>query len=84
MLLLIQFMVYTFVRPGDLRQIKHKHIEVIDGRFKYLRLNLPEINRHEAAPVILSGAKAVYQRLHACGCAQGYGGPDDYIFFPAE
>jgi integrase len=26
----------------------------------------------------------VYQRLHAYQCAQGYGGPDDYIFFPAE
>ncbi len=84
MLWLIQFMVYTFVRPGDLRQIKHKHIEVIDGRFKYLRLNLPEIKRHKAATVSLPAAKAVYQRLHAYQCAQGYGGPDDYIFFPAE
>ena len=80
----IQFMVYTFVRPGDLRQIKHKHIEVIDGRFKYLRLNLPEIKRHKAATVSLPAAKGVYQRLHAYQRSQGFGGPDDYIFFPAE
>lgn len=84
MLWLIQFMVYTFVRPGDLRQIKHKHIEVIDGRFKYLRLNLPEVKRHKAATVSLPAAKAVYQRLHTYQRAQGYGEPDDYIFFPAE
>lgn len=84
MLWLIQFMVYTFVRPGDLRQIKHKHIEVIDGRFKYLRMNLPEIKRHKAATVSLPAAKAVYQRLHDYQRTQGYGGPDDYIFFPAE
>lgn len=84
MLWLIQFMVYTFVRPGDLRQIKHKHVEVIDGRFKYLRLNLPEIKRHKAATVSLPAAKAVYQRLHAYQREQGYGRPDDYIFFPAE
>ncbi len=84
MLWLIQFMVYTFVRPGDLRQIKHRHIEVIDGRFKYLRLNLPEIKRHKAATVSLPAAKAIYQRLHQYQLQQGYGQPDDYIFFPAE
>lgn len=84
MLWLIQFMIYTFVRPGDLRQIKHKHIEVIDGRYKYLRLNLPEIKRHKAATVSLPAAKAVYQRLHAHQRAKGYGGPEDYVFFPAE
>ncbi len=84
MLWLIQFMVYTFVRPGDIRQIKHRHIEVIDGRFKYLRLNLPEIKRHKAATVSLPAAKGVYQRLHAYQLARGYGQPDDYIFFPEE
>lgn len=84
MLWLIQFMVYTFVRPGDLRQIKHRHIEVIDGRFKYLRLNLPEIKRHKAATVSLPAAKAVYQKIHQYQLQQGYGKPDDYVFFPAE
>jgi hypothetical protein len=53
---LIRFMVYTFVRPGDIRQIKNKHIEVIRGAYHYLRMNLPEVKRHSAATVSLSPA----------------------------
>jgi integrase len=34
---LIRFMVYTFLRPGDIRQLKNKHIEVILGKYNYLR-----------------------------------------------
>ena len=44
---LIRFMVYTFLRPGDVRQLKNKHIEIISGKFNYLRLTPPEIKRHK-------------------------------------
>ena len=50
---LIRFMVYTFVRPGDLRQLQHKHVEIIKGQFNYLRLTLPEVKRHKAPIVSL-------------------------------
>jgi integrase len=81
---LIRFMVYTFVRPGDIRQIKNKHIEVIRGAYHYLRLNLPEVKRHSAATVSLSPAVFVYEKLLAYQTARGYGAPDDYVFFPEE
>jgi len=32
---LLRFMVYTFLRPGDIRQLKNKHIEIISGKFNY-------------------------------------------------
>lgn len=81
---LIRFMVYTFVRPGDIRQIKNKHIEVIRGSHTYLRLNLPEVKRHKAATVSLPAAVGIYQRLLAYQTSKGYGAPDDHVFFPEE
>ena len=81
---LIRFMVYSFVRPGDIRQIKNKHIEVVRNSYHYLRLNLPEVKRHNAATVSLSPAVFVYEKLLAHQTARGYGAPDDYVFFPEE
>jgi integrase len=81
---LIRFMVYTFVRPGDIRQIKNKHVEIIRGSYHYLRLNLPEVKRHSAATVSLSPAVFVYEKLIAHQQSRGYGSPDDYVFFPEE
>ncbi len=79
---LIRFMVYTFVRPGDIRQIKNKHIEVIRNGYSYLRLNLPEVKRHKAATVSLPAAVQIYATLLKHQKNQGYGQPDDYVFFP--
>jgi integrase len=81
---LIRFMVYTFVRPGDIRQIKNKHIEIIRGAYHYLRLNLPEVKRHTAATVSLSPAVFIFEKLLSYQAARGYGRPDDYVFFPEE
>ncbi len=81
---LIRFMVYTFVRPGDIRQIKNKHIEIIRGAYHYLRLNLPEVKRHSAATVSLPPAVLIFEKLLAYQQARGYGRPDDYVFFPEE
>jgi len=81
---LIRFMVYTFVRPGDIRQIKNKHVEIIRGAYRYLRLNLPEVKRHNAATVSLSPAVFVYEKVQAYQASRGYGAPDDYVFFPEE
>jgi integrase len=82
--LLIRFMVYTFLRPGDIRQLQNKHIEVIKGNFNYLRLTLPEIKRHQAPIVSLSPAIAIYKKILADQKEKGFGKPDDYVFFPAE
>lgn len=81
---LIRFMVYTFVRPGDIRQIQNKHIEIINGQYNYLRLNLPEVKRHKAATVSLPPAVNIYKHVLAYQTARGFGKPDDYVFFPEE
>ncbi len=80
----IRFMVNSFVRPGDLRQLKHKHVTVVRGEAVYLRLNLPETKKHDKPMVTLQPAVHVYESLLKHTLAQGYGGSEDYVFLPAE
>jgi integrase len=81
---LIRFMVYTFVRPGDIRQIKNKHIEVVRSGYNYLRLTLPEVKRHNAPTVSLPAAVGIYESLQSYQTERGYGRSEDYVFFPEE
>ena len=81
---LIRFMVYTFIRPGDMRQLKHKHVEIVRGKFTYLRLTLPEVKRHATPMISLPPAVHLYQRIKEENTRMGRGGPDDFVFFPLE
>ena len=81
---LLRFMVYTFLRPGDIRQLKNKHIEIISGKFNYLRLTPPEIKRHKAPTVSLPQAVNVYKTILKHQTEQGFGKPEDHVFFPEE
>lgn len=81
---LIRFMVNSFTRPGDIRQLRHKHVQVVRGEHLFLRLNLPETKRHNMPMVTLRPAVAVYERLLARAQSMGLGSPEDYVFLPAE
>ncbi|WP_396435076.1 hypothetical protein [Limnohabitans sp.] len=80
----IRFMVNSFVRPGDLRQLKHKHVQVIRGSSVYLRMTLPQTKRHDVPMVTLRPAVQVYEAALVKARADGFGQPDDYVFLPAE
>lgn len=80
---LIRFMVNGFMRPSDIKFIKHKHVTVVRGKHIYLRLNLPETKKHDKPIVTLQPAVFVYERLLAQQLADGYGKPDDYLFLPS-
>ncbi len=79
---LIRWMVNTFVRPSDIKLMKHKHIEVVRAKHVYLRMNLPETKRHSQPIVSLQPAVRVYERLLAHRAQHGFDGADDYIFLP--
>jgi integrase len=79
---LIRFMVNGFMRPGDIKFLKHKHVTIVRGKHIYLRLNLPETKKHDKPIVTLQPAVFVYERLLAKQIAEGYGRPDDYVFLP--
>ncbi len=80
----IRFMVNSFVRPGDIRQLKHKHVQVVRADSTYLRLTLPETKKHDTPVVTLRPAVQVYEVALARAQALGQGGPDDYVFLPGE
>lgn len=80
---LIRFMVNGFMRPGDIKFLKHKHVSIVRGKHIYLRLNLPETKKHDKPIVTLQPAVFVYERLLAQQRADGYGRPNDYLFLPS-
>lgn len=80
---LIVFMKNSFIRPTDIKNIQHKHIEIVRGDFTYLRMNLPSSKKHDAPIVTMEKAVEVYERLTAHNAAMGLGtGSDDYLFYP--
>ena len=80
----IRFMVNSFVRPGDLRELKHKHVSVVRGESVYLRLKMPKTKKHDKPMVTLSPAVQVYESARRHSQSQGFGGDEDYVFLPAE
>ncbi len=81
---LIRFMVNSFVRPSDIKNLQHKHVTVVRGRHTYLRLNLPESKLHDKPIVTLAPAVGVYELLLEQQRAQGMGATDDYVFMPNQ
>ena len=81
---MIRFMVNSFVRPADIRQLRHKHVQIVRGEHVYLRLSLPENKRHDMPMVTLRPSVAVYERLLTRSQGMGLGAPEDCVFLPAE
>lgn len=78
----IGFMVHGFIRPSDLKTLKHRHVEVVRGEHTYLRLNLPETKSHGKPIVTLYSAVRIYEQIVQTNALQGRAGPDDYLFMP--
>jgi integrase len=79
---LIRFMVNSFVRPSDIKNLQHQHVTVVRGKQTYLRLNLPESKKHDKPIVTLQSAVFVYEKLKSYQSARGKANPTDYLFFP--
>lgn len=78
----IGFMVNSFIRPSDLKTLKHRHVEVVRNGNIYLRLNLPKTKSHTRPIVTLQPAVRIYQQLSQHYSAQSLAAPDDYLFLP--
>lgn len=81
---LIRFMVNGFVRPSDIKNLKHKHITVVRNQYIYLRMNLPESKRHDKPIVTLQSAVGVYEKLRDYYAEMGLGKSEDYLFMPQQ
>jgi hypothetical protein len=79
----IAFMLNSFIRPSDLKTLKHRHVEIVRSNNTYLRLTLPETKSHGRPIVTLQPAVRCYQQICKQQALTGHGGADDYLFLPA-
>ncbi len=79
---LIGFMVNSFVRPVDVKLIQHQHVEIVRGKYIYLRLTLPETKKHRTQIVTLFPAVRIYEKLVAYMAKKNLAKPTDYLFLP--
>ena len=81
---LIVFMSNSFVRPTDIKVLKHRHVEIVRGDNTYLRLSLPPTKKHDKPIVTMKWAVVVYERLREAHALNGLAKPDDYVFLPEQ
>jgi hypothetical protein len=79
---MIQFMVNSFIRPTDLKNMQHKHVEIVRSEQVYLRLTLPESKGKDAPIVTMAEAVTVYEQLKLTYAEESLAEPDDYVFMP--
>ena len=60
---LIVFMVNSYIRPTDVKNMQHAHVHVIDKEYQYLRLTLPPSKGHSFPITTMPWAVRVYQRM---------------------
>jgi Phage integrase SAM-like domain len=79
---LIRFMVNSFLRPVDIKIIQHQHIQIVKGRYCYLRITLPETKLHNGQIISLPAAVHVYEKIKLYFDNLNLSRPTDYLFFP--
>ena len=80
--LMVNFMINSFLRPGDLAVLKHKHIQrASDEKSRWLILNHPA-TKTTADPVhAMPRTTRYYDELLKFRNGK-HSSPDDYVFFP--
>ena len=78
----IRFMVNSFIRPSDLKFLRHKHVEIVKSQQLYLRLTLPPTKNHDKPIVTLTAAVHVYRALLKKHSQSELASPNDYLFLP--
>jgi integrase len=81
---LIQFMVNSFIRPSDLRVIKHKHVKIREeGDDQWVTLSHPATKTTATEVQAMPATVGIYRQL--CEVHKELKqpiSPDDFIFFP--
>lgn len=76
----IVFMVHTFLRPSEWKELRHRHIRVEDekGANPHLVITVPNAKVNWRDSVSMPVAVGVYRRMQ-----KRHGEPDDFLFFNA-
>jgi len=81
--MLITFMVNSFLRPSDIKNLKHKNIQIIESEKTYLRITTDTSKTVNTPIVTMKSAVLIYkslikfQKLNSRGATK-----EDFVFFP--
>jgi Phage integrase SAM-like domain len=80
---MIMFMRHTYIRPTDIKVIKHRHVHKVErSGITFIELRHPATKGHKQHMASTEFAWEHYQRLRASSVQAGFGRPDDYLFAP--
>jgi site-specific recombinase XerD len=81
---LIQFMVNSFIRPSDLRVLKHKHVNIKKvGKDEWIVLSHPATKTTANEVQAMPATVGIYKQLCALRLkTQKKISPDEFVFFP--
>jgi integrase len=80
---LIWFMVNTFLRPSDVKLLKHRNVEIVKGEHSFLRLFTDSSKTTNRPVVSMPQAVSVYEDLLKNHEAAGKSiNKEDYLFYP--
>ena len=81
--LLIEFMTNTFLRPSDVKDIRHRNIEIIKSNQTYLRIQTDTSKTVKTPVVSLEPAVSIYNQLIDFHQSENNPhDPDDFLFLP--
>ena len=82
---LIPFMVNGYIRPTDIRHMRHRHVDNVRNDYIYLRLRLPESKGHTDPITTMPRAVVAYlalRRAHSQTKPEIDMQDDDFVFMP--
>lgn len=80
---MIMFMRHSYIRPTDIKVIKHRHVHKVErGGITFMELRHPATKGHKHHMASTEHAWQHYERIKARSAAAGFGKPDDYVFAP--
>jgi site-specific recombinase XerD len=82
--LLITFMTNTFIRPSDLKNLRHRNVQIVENGNIYLRIS-PESSKTVKTPIVsMEDAVGIYKDLLAHHKKmRASANAEDFVFFPA-
>ena len=80
----IIFHTNVFVRPSDIKVLKHSDVKIVEGKDRYLSIYPPHSKTIVRASFSMPNAIPIYKRLKKRQEERGMGGADDYVFFPEK
>ena len=83
MYLLILFMVNTFLRPSDIKHLRHRNIQIVDEEHTYLRLQTDKSKTVNTPVVSMEAAVGIYDEIKVLQRSLDRStGSEDFVFFP--